>query len=392
MQGKQRFTNATIVTPNSLQDKDLLLDKGSIVDIIDKEKSTSNDWQIVNANNNYIFPGMIDVLQHGFLNHLYIDIEKNCIVNNSKYLPAFGVTGYLPSISCLPPDKTAQILTSLSEECDLSKDGSRVLGIHSEGPCFVLPGAHNPKNLLKPSVSLAEELIDGANGKLKAVTLAPEMDGSEEFIKKMKKEGISVHLGHSGAKPTDVPKFADWGVDAVTHMYDALPTYPADDTGVHVLSLTDALIAESRISLGLICDGIHVHPQLVELLSHLPSDRVFLETDANKYAGKDGITEFEFYPGRICVSEKGKACTYNGMLAGSSLTSIEALQNYLKYSKKTLSQVSIATSLMPAKIIGMDNKLGSIEKGKLADFILLDKKNLEISETYISGKSVYKSG
>ena len=92
------------------------------------------------------------------------------------------------------------------------------------------------------------------------------------------------------------------------------------------------------------------------------------------------------------VFEKGKACTYNGMLAGSSLTSIEALQNYLKYSKKTLSQVSIATSLMPAKIIGMDNKLGSIEKGKLADFILLDKKNLEISETYISGKSVYKSG
>ena len=157
MQGKQRFTNATIVTPNSLQDKDLLLDKGSIVDIIDKEKSTSNDWQIVNANNNYIFPGMIDVLQHGFLNHLYIDIEKNCIVNNSKYLPAFGVTGYLPSISCLPPDKTAQILTSLSEECDLSKDGSRVLGIHSEGPCFVLPGAHNPKNLLKKTI---ERLVE----------------------------------------------------------------------------------------------------------------------------------------------------------------------------------------------------------------------------------------
>jgi N-acetylglucosamine-6-phosphate deacetylase len=391
MQEKQRFTNGDIVTPYSLQNKDLLVDRGSIVDIIDREKSTSDDWKIIDVNNNYIFPGMIDVLQHGFLNHLYIDVDKDCIANNSKNLPAFGVTGYLPSTSCLPPNRTAKILTALSEECDLSKNGSRVLGIHSEGPCFALPGAHNPKNLLKPSVKLAEELIDGAKGKLKAVTLAPEMDGSEEFIKKMKKEGISVHLGHSSAKPTDVPKFADWGVDAVTHMYDALPTYPADDTGVHVLSLTDALIAESRISLGLICDGIHVHPQLVELLSHLPSDRVFLETDANKYAGKDGITEFEFYPGRICISEKGKACTYKGMLAGSSLTSIEALQNYFKYSKKTLSQVSIATSLMPAKIIGMDSKLGSIEKGKLADFILLDKINLEISETYISGKSVYKS-
>ena len=391
MQDKLRFSNITIVSPNSLQNKDLLVDAGFIVDIVDREKSISEDWQVLNGNNNYIFPGMIDILQHGFLNYLYIDAEKNCVADNSKNLPSFGVTGYLPSISSLPPDRTAKILSILSAECDVSKNGSRVLGIHSEGPCFALPGAHNPKNLQKPSVKLAEELIDAAKGKLKAVTLAPEMDGSEEFIKRMKKEDISVHLGHSGAKPADVPKFADWGIDAVTHMYDALPTYPADDTGVHVLSLTDALIAEPRISLGLICDGIHVHPQLVELLSHLPSDRVFLETDANKYAGKDGVTEFEFYPGRICVSEKGKACTYNGMLAGSSLTSIEALQNYFKFSKKSLSQVSIATSLMPAKIIGMDNKLGSIEKGKLADFILLDKKNLEIIETFIFGQSVYKN-
>jgi len=331
------------------------------------------------------------LLQHGFLDYLYNDAASNCIVNNSRDLPKVGVTGFLPSISSIPPETTFNVLNALAKECDLAKEGARILGIHSEGPCFALAGAHNPKNLLNPSISLAEKLIEGAMGKLKAVTLAPEMHGSEEFIKKMKKEGVSVHLGHSGAKPIDVPRFVDWGVDAVTHMYDALPTYPHDDTGVHVLSLTDALIAESRIALGVICDGIHVHPQLIELLSHLPDDRVFLETDSNKYAGKEGATEFEFYPGRVCISEKGKACTYNGMLAGSSLTSIEALQNYFKFSKKSLSQVSIATSLMPAKIIGMDNQLGSIEKGKFADFILLNKNDLNISETYISAKSVYKN-
>ena len=87
-------------------------------------------------------------------------------------------------------------------------------------------GAHDPKNLRNPSVPLAEELLDACQGKLKALTLAPEMNGSEEFIKRLKEEKISIHLGHSGANPIDVPKFADWGVDAVTHMYDALPTYP----------------------------------------------------------------------------------------------------------------------------------------------------------------------
>ena len=391
MQAKQRFTNVTLITPTGEKSQDLLVDDGFIVDIIEKDTQIDANFKIIDGNNNYIFPGMIDVLQHGFLNYLYGHAEENCAVDNAKILPSVGVTGFLPSTPCLPPEQTHELLNNLATDIDKVKEGARVLGIHSEGPCFSLPGAHNPKNLRNPSIDLAEELIRSTNGKLKAVTIAPEMEGSEEFIKRLKKDNISIHLGHSGANPLDVPMFADWGVDAVTHMYDALPTYPADETGVHVLSLTDALIAEPRIALGVICDGIHVHPQLVELLSHLPNDRVFLETDSVKGSGSPEPVKFEFYPGRWCTVEKGKASTYDGLLAGSSLTSIEALQNYLKFSKKTLSQVAIASSLVPARVIGLDDKMGSIEKNKYADFILLQKNDLEISETFISGKSVYKS-
>ena len=387
---KQRFTNVTLITPLGEFKKDLLIQGDKIIDIIEKDHDTSENWKIIDCNDNYIFPGMIDVLQHGFMNYLYGHAEENCIVENAKILPSVGVTGFLPSTPCLPPETTGKFLNSLSNDIENAKEGSRALGIHSEGPCFALAGAHDPKNLRNPSIPLAEELLEASKGKLKALTLAPEMDGSEEFIKRLKKDNISIHLGHSGANPLDVPKFADWGIDAVTHMYDALPTYPPDDTGVHVLSLTDALIAESRIALGLICDGIHAHPQLVELLSHLPTDRVFLETDSVKGAGSPTPVKFEFFPGRWCTVEKGKASTYNGLLAGSSLTSIEALQNYYKFSKKPLSQVAIASSLVPAKIIGLDNIMGSIEKNKLADFIILRKKDLEIEETFISGKSVYK--
>ena len=368
MQAKQRFTNVTLVTSIGEKNQDLLIEGDHIVDIVDRDSSVSDDFQIYDGGDNYIFPGMIDVLQHGFLNYLYGHAEKNCTIDNAKLLPGVGVTGFLPATPCLPPEQTHELLNNLSNDIDRAKEGARILGIHSEGPCFSLPGAHNPKNLRNPSVELAEELIDATHGKLKAVTIAPEMDGSEVFIKRLKKDNISIHLGHSGANPEDVPMFADWGVDAVTHMYDALPTYPADATGVHVLSLTDALIAEPRIALGLICDGIHVHPQLVELLSHLPSDRVFLETDSVKGSGSPVPVKFEFYPGRWCTVEKGKASTYDGLLAGSSLTSIEGLQNYLKYSKKTISQVSIAASLVPARVIGLDDK-----------WVVLKKINLLIS-------------
>ena len=186
MQHKQRFTNVTLVTPYGEEDKDLLIDGDKIVDILNPNENISDDWKIIDGQNNFIFPGMIDVLQHGFLNYLYGHAEENCTVDNSKILPSVGVTAFLPSTPCLPPEKTKTLLNALSNDIDKAKKGARVLGIHSEGPCFALPGAHDPKNLRNPSVPLAEELLDTCQGKLKALTLAPEMNGSEEFIKRLK--------------------------------------------------------------------------------------------------------------------------------------------------------------------------------------------------------------
>ena len=98
MQHKQRFTNVTLVTPYGEEDKDLLIDGDKIVDILNPNENISDDWKIIDGQNNFIFPGMIDVLQHGFLNYLYGHAEENCTVDNSKILPSVGVTGFLPSI------------------------------------------------------------------------------------------------------------------------------------------------------------------------------------------------------------------------------------------------------------------------------------------------------
>ena len=128
MQDKLRFTNVTLVTPTSLQNKDLLTSGNRIVDIIERNEPIGEDWKAIDGYDCYIFPGMIDLLQHGFLDYLYNDAASHCIINSSRDLPKVGVTGYLPSISSLPPDTTANVLTALAKECDLSKNGSRVLG------------------------------------------------------------------------------------------------------------------------------------------------------------------------------------------------------------------------------------------------------------------------
>ena len=223
-----------------------------------------------------------------------------------------------------------------------------------------------------------------------AVTVAPELDGAEEFIGLMKQNGVSVHLGHSRALADNISRYVSWGIDAVTHMYNVTKSLPPDDSGVHPFSLPDALLAEPDLALGLICDGIHVHPKLVKLLSQLPADRVFLETDSIKYAGRDGA-RFEAFPGYWVTSAKGNAVKDdNGGLCGSSLTSHEAMLNYLSFTGTDLTRAAIASSLIPARVLGLEHDLGSLAVGKLADFAVLDPNTLAVSETYVGGKPVFE--
>ncbi|MBN9310206.1 N-acetylglucosamine-6-phosphate deacetylase, partial [Devosia sp.] len=291
---KSRWTNVTVVTPSAEVAADLLIDGERIAGLVPAETSVGDDWQVIDGGGAILFPGSIDLLQHGYGEHLYNDTEQGAVAANSQVLLRNGVTGFLPSISCLPPKDMEPTLRRLAAQTR-EATGARALGVHSEGPVFGSPGAHNPENIQLPSVELAERMLAATDGRLKAVTLAPEKPGAEGFIRTLKAAGVSIHFGHSMARPEDIPRYVSWGIDAVTHMYNVMPTYPPGNMGVHVVSLTDALIAEPTLALGLVCDGIHVEPQMVRLLAQLPADRVFLETDAMKYAGTPGAT-FEFYP------------------------------------------------------------------------------------------------
>lgn len=380
----KRLTNVASVTPEGLDQRDLMIQGDRFAGFCDPADPVTEGWDIVNVGGAVAFPGIIDLLQHGMYRHLYSDAQPGALAETSDFLLSCGTTGFLPSFGCAPTPRMVEILTALSADCTMAR-GARVLGLHSEGPCFAFPGAHNPENLGKPGAKLAETMLEAADGKLAAVTVAPELPGAEAFIRHLKAAGVSIHLGHSDAAPQDVPHYVSWGIDAVTHIFNVMPPKPYGGKGIHPYSLPDALLAEPDLPLGLICDGIHTDPGFVRLLAQLPAHRVFLETDAMKFAGAED-TEFEFYPGYRVTSRKGHAVhDENGGLCGSSLTPDEAMRNFQRLGGADLVRTAHATSLVPARVLGRDADLGSIAAGKLADFFLMAPGDQFILSTWVGG-------
>ncbi len=391
MSVNQRWSNVSVVTPGGILSKDVMIEGDRFAGFADRGEPGSADWRMIDGDGAVLFPGIIDLLQHGMFRHLYGDAEPGAVDEASQFLLSCGATAFLPSFGCTKSPRMMEVLAELAAQCR-GATGARALGVHSEGPCFADPGAHNPENIVDPSIPLAEAMLEAADGMLLGVTLAPERPGAEDFIRRLKAHGVSIHLGHSFAEPHDVPRYVSWGIDAATHIFNAMPPKPYGGMGIHPYSLPDALLAERDVAVGLICDGIHTDPGFIRLLAQLPDTRVFLETDAMKYAGAEDM-EFEFYPGYRVRSVKGNAVhDENGGLCGSSLTPDEAMGNFMTLGGADLVRTSHATSLVPARVIGREADMGSIAPGKLADFAVLDPITHAVRATYIDGVERFRAG
>lgn len=378
--------NISVVFPDRISKQDLWIDEaGRISSPLALPES---DLERIDGQGCFAYPGMIDVLTHGFGEHQYGDANPKAIRENSLLLPKHGVTAFAPSIISMEKQTHLHILRQLSQS--IESPGARVLGLHSEGPCFAQAGAHSVDNLILPSEKLAYELLEACEGNLAFLTLAPELEGADRFCHILSAEGIGLHAGHSRALSSDVAKWPDRGIQCATHLFNVPAPLPAaPEPGLTPVSLCDAIMSQPKLACAVICDGIHVDPIHIQLVSQLPVDRLVLETDSMKGSGKPD-SQSEIYPGEwIQVRADGASRTSDGGLAGSSLTSDRALRNLIKFSGISLSQASHATSLNPARLAGRDHDLGSLEMGKQADIILLDPDQLTVTATWVGGKQVF---
>jgi N-acetylglucosamine-6-phosphate deacetylase len=296
-------------------------------------------------------PGLCDLQVNGAGGHEVTD-GPDALDAIDRIQLEHGVTSYLPTLVS-PDDETAErALPELEER--VRDPASPVAGVHVEGP-FLNPehaGMHPVARLRSPADGVPDWIEHPA---VRLVTLAPELPGALDLIARLRARGIAVSLGHSGAGSEQALAAVDAGATLVTHVFDAMAPLRHRAPGLVGVALVDP-----RVYVGVIADGVHVDPLVLELVRRAAGERAFLVTDATPAAAAP--------PGRYRMAgveierrePRDAARTRDGRLAGSALTLDEAMRNWAAMTGATLAEAAAAAGEVPARAAGLpDSRLRS---------------------------------
>ncbi|QZA33683.1 N-acetylglucosamine-6-phosphate deacetylase [Hydrogenibacillus sp. N12] len=261
--------------------------------------------------------------------------------------------------------------------------GAALLGVHLEGP-FLHPdraGAQPVEALRAPSLAAFRRLNEAAGGRIRLITLAPELPGALELIPELVRAGVVVSVGHTDADYETVVAAADRGARHVTHVFNAMRPLHHRAPGA-----LGAALVDERLTVELIADGVHVHPALFRLVFRAKgTERVVLITDGIRAKGRpDGVYELG---GREVTVRCGRATLADGTLAGSVLRMNEALK-HLVDAGIPLTEAVRAATLNPARALGLDGERGALLPGRLADVVLLDG-SFAVRMVWVRGRLVH---
>lgn len=345
--------------------RDVYIENGRIVHSIQDVEDTAE----VDASGLYVLPGLVDIHSHGAVGHDFSDGDEEGLKEILKYEYSHGITTYCPTSMTVDKEKLTKIFSSIADWKDV-KGMSHVAGINMEGPFLDINkrGAHRPEWILDPDIDLFRECNRLCRGKIRLVTLAPNIDGAMEFIQALKEETV-ISLGHTAADYDTCKKALDAGACHVTHLYNAMNPLEHRAPGLIAAASEDEnCVAE------LICDGIHVHASMIKVAFKLFPDRIALISDSMRAVGLVNGT-YELGGQQVHVDGR-RATLSNGTIAGSATNVYDCMCTAVSFGIPLEDAIAAAT-ITPAKSIGIFDEVGSLTPGKRADVLLVDK-NLKL--------------
>lgn len=376
------YNNAVLYYRGSFYPKSSFLVEDGLFKEILTESTSPFDTKGLDLNGQIVVPGFIDQHIHGSIGLDFMDAnpESNKII--AKYLPKLGVTSFLATTLTASFEETEKAISAINTafESDV-ESAAECIGIHLEGPFLnkEKKGAHSEKWLIDPEISLIMKCIDLSKIPIKMVTYAPELDEKFIFTKYLVSNKIVASIGHSLATYGIVKEAVANGASCITHCYNAMRPLSARDGGVLGAALEiDFLYAE------IIADLIHVSEENIRLFHRCkPKAKRILVSDAMRARG---VPPGNFMLGSLEAVSNGTSVTLkNGALAGSLLKPLDALRNYTQVTSSDLEEAINALTENPAKLLGIYERKGSIEIGKDADFVIIDK-DFNLVETFCKGQ------
>lgn len=379
--------NGKVITEQViLHDRAVIYDN-TILEIIDMKKfeeisSGKNHevFSVIDAKGMYVGPGFIDLHIHGAAGWDTMDGSLEGLMKISEAVSRRGVTGFLPTTMTMEKSHINRALDTIREAMNMKIKGAKVLGAHMEGP-FINPkykGAQAEEHILFPDYEFIENYLDI----IKIITLAPELEHGLEFIKKVKKNSkVVLSIGHSNASFEEAMQAIEGGISHATHTFNAMTPLNHRNPGIV------GAVFNSDISCELIADTVHVHPAIFKIMVKVKGvEKVVLVTDCIRAGGmQNGTYDLG---GQSVKVEDGSARLMNGTLAGSILDMNLAVNNILKHTELSILEAVTMASLSPAKVIGMDERKGSIKEGKDSDLIIFDG-SMKVFATIVEGETVF---
>ena len=371
------FTNGKVYVDGRFQDTDLLVQDGRVAGFSGKAD------EVVDLGGKLLVPGFLDLHTHGGDGVDVNAATAQDLAKIGKFFAKNGTTGWLCSILTDTPEQTLWCIDQAKAAMAAPITGAQLMGIHLEGPflCSAYKGAMPEHLLRKGDPALFRQYQQAAEGAVRYITVSPEVEGVVDMIAEIAGH-TTVAIGHSGADYETSCAAIDAGAQACTHTFNAMGLFHQHRPGIMGAVLERPVCCEA------ICDGRHLHPGSVRMLLACKGwDKVVAVTDSIQAAGlPDG--HYKLGVNDVVVEDGDAKLASNGVRAGSTLTTGQALKNLVKFTGESVEKVLPLLTANPARLIGMDHRKGSIAPGKDADLVVLDQ-DLNVTATYVAGVNVY---
>lgn len=378
---------ARVATPTVLHEPGwVVIDGATIVDV--GSGAPPDGVTVVDLGDRTLTPGFVDVHVHGGdgaqVNGEIADEVTEAVGEMARFHAQHGTTALVATTVSDTRARLLQAVTGVARAVGTFPGGAHVLGTHLEGP-WISPnrrGAHDDSYLRPPDPAELRDLLDASQGTLRMVTLAPELPGAEETIELLTSAGVIASVGHTDADLETTRRAIHRGARHVTHLFNAMPGIHHREPGPVVAALGDP-----GVSVEIVADGHHVHPDVLGLVGRLIPDRLVAVTDAGAATGLEpgshhlGDREVDVHDGRVTLADDPST------LAGSVLTLDRAVGVLTRHAGLPLTTALTAATRSPARVVGAATK-GELRAGADADLVVLGP-DLAAAATMVEGRVVH---